>query len=346
MNKNIAVRCISENSKGYGNFSRAFTLASNLKKRGYSVTFIINSNKFLEFILTKEKFNFSLIPKKFNFKNENIFLLDYFKKNRIELLILDMREYGEILSKQLFKIIPTILIDDAFCKNIYSDIVINGSINKKFQKYNVKNKNTDLFLGPKFFMANEYFLKNKKLQKNITIKKKYVILVSIGGSDPHHLTSYIIKSIMHLSNIKIIIIVGPFFENIFEIKNLIKNKKNISIIFSPKKIWNEFKKADIVISKSGITLYELAIMGIPTLCISSFKHEEPSAKKFMTEKVLINLGMQKSVTKHYIESQLVKLLDNVKKRREMSKHGKIIVDGKGLLRVTNIIESFLLKLNF
>ena len=84
-------------------------------------------------------------------------------------------------------------------------------------------------------------------------------------------------------------------------------------------------------------------MGIPTLCISSFKHEEPSAQKFMSENFLINLGMQKNIAKNQIGNQLVKLLDNVKKRKIMSTQGKKIVDGKGLNRVTKIIESFLSK---
>jgi spore coat polysaccharide biosynthesis predicted glycosyltransferase SpsG len=151
---------------------------------------------------------------------------------------------------------------------------------------------------------------------------------------------------MHLSNIKIIIIIGPFFKDVYVINDLVKNKKNIIIKYSSENIWNEFRKADVVISKSGITLYELAIMGIPALCISSFKHEEPSAKKFMTKKVLINLGMQKTVTKNQIEKQLVGLLDNIKKRKIMSSQGKKTVDGKGLSRVTKIIESFLLTSSF
>lgn len=346
MKKNIAIRCIIESSKGHGNFTRALTLATSLKRQGYAITFLITSNIVIQSILKKKKFNFCLIPKKLNSKNESIFLINFFKKNYFKLLIFDMREYGENLSKQLSKFIPTILIDDAFCKNAYSDIVINGSINEKFHKYNIKNKRTKLFLGSKFFMANENFLKNKMTNKKIIKKKKYTVLISIGGSDPNHLTLYIIKSIMHLSNIKSIIIVGPFFQNVLKIKNLIKNKKNIELKFSPEKIWNEFKKADVIISKSGITLYELAIMGIPTLCISSFKHEEPSAQKFMSENFLINLGMQKNIAKNQIGNQLVKLLDNVKKRKIMSTQGKKIVDGKGLNRVTKIIESFLSKSDF
>ena len=44
LKKNIAIRCISENLKGYGNFSRALTLAKSLKRNGHRLTFFINSN--------------------------------------------------------------------------------------------------------------------------------------------------------------------------------------------------------------------------------------------------------------------------------------------------------------
>lgn len=339
----ILIRCITEKSKGYGNFSRALTLAESLKKNN-SITFLINPNKFLELVLKKKKINFHLIPKKNNFQNEYTFISNYFVQNEFKLLILDMREYGERLSEQITSEIPIVLIDDAFCKNVYSDIVINGSINKKFHNYKIKNEKTKLFLGAKYFMADKNFLKNKKFLQNINLRKTYTIVVSIGGSDPNNLTLKIIKSIIDLSNINIIVIVGPFFKEKSNLKILATNCKNIEIKYTPEKIWNEFKKADVVISKSGITLYELAIMGIPTLCISSFKHEEPSAKKFMDEKVLVNLGMQKNVTKNLIKTQLIKLLEDVKKRKKMSKQGHKIIDGKGIFRVTKIIESFLSKI--
>ena len=43
---------------------------------------------------------------------------------------------------------------------------------------------------------------------------------------------------------------------------------------------SKFKKGDLVISNSGNTLYELAIMHIPSMCITSFKHEIPYANAF------------------------------------------------------------------
>ena len=345
MKKNIAIRCISEKSKGFGNFSRSLTLSKNLKKKGFKVDFIINSNEYLESSLKKEKFDYIIIPKKINYKNEDSFLFKKYFEKKYKIIILDMREYGEQLSKKLSKHIPIVLIDDAFSKNVYSDIIINGSINKKFHNYIIKNNKNKKYLGANFFMANNNFLKNRKKQIEIKKKNKYKIIISIGGSDPNHLTMYILKSIVMISNIKIIIIVGPFFKDTKKIINICKNYKNVEVKDSSIKIWNEFKKADVVISKSGITLYELAIMGIPTMCISSFKHEEPSAKEFMKKKFLINLGMQENVNENQIKCELLKILKNIKKRKIMSTQGKKIVDGKGLERVTKIVELFLTKMN-
>jgi spore coat polysaccharide biosynthesis predicted glycosyltransferase SpsG len=81
------------------------------------------------------------------------------------------------------------------------------------------------------------------------------------------------------------------------------------------------------------------------MCISSFKHEEPSAKEFMKKKFLINLGMQENVNENQIKCELLKILKDIKKRKIMSTQGKKIVDGKGLERVTKIVELFLTKMN-
>ena len=56
--KNIAIRCITEKSKGYGNFTRALTLATSLKSHGHRVIFLINHNVNIESLLVKKKFHF------------------------------------------------------------------------------------------------------------------------------------------------------------------------------------------------------------------------------------------------------------------------------------------------
>ena len=100
---NIAIRCITEKSKGYGNFSRCLVLAKALRKHRYTITFLINKNKFVLSKLHQEKFTYFLIPDSIQYSGDSIVLKQFMEYTNSHVIILDMREYGEKLSKQLCK---------------------------------------------------------------------------------------------------------------------------------------------------------------------------------------------------------------------------------------------------
>jgi len=168
-----------------------------------------------------------------------------------------MREYGEFLSNQVKKAgFNVIVIDDAFCKSVSADLLFNGTLPSNSFKYRKLNKNSNFYVGPKYFLAKEEFRKYRKKLSEIRIRKKYKVVISIGGADPTNLTLLILNAISDLPNIKITVIVGPFFKSKSKIETFLRTHSNIQLKFSPSKIWKEFSKADIAISKSGVTLFE------------------------------------------------------------------------------------------
>jgi UDP-2,4-diacetamido-2,4,6-trideoxy-beta-L-altropyranose hydrolase len=338
MRKKIIIRCITDESKGFGNFTRSYTLAKSLQKLGHKIIFIINNNKTIIDKLQKKKFRYFIIPKKFTYFTEWNFIDNVMNSVNSQLIVIDMREYAESISKKLLdKNYKVILIDDAFCKKAYADIIFNGTLSKQFHNYEIVNKKTKLYLGPKYFMANEEFEKSKKSLKNICKKKKYHILISMGGSDPTNLTLVVLKSLINLSDIQITVIIGPFFKNTRKITELC-NKNNVKLKFAPDKIWKEFEKADVVISKSGVTLYELVLLKIPTICIIAFKHEAKNAQFFMKKDCILNLGMYNRLKQDQIPKALKQLLDNPKKRKQLCLRSGKVIDGKGLNRTSQIIS--------
>ena len=261
-------------------------------------------------------------------------------KKNLNFLILDYREKGEILSKKISTMskIKTILLDDAWVNEAWADLIINGTMIKQYQKYKKFNKNSKIFVGTKYFILNKSFLKYKKPIKEIKEKNKYNVVISMGGSDPHRLTFKILDSLYSLKNIHIRVILGPLMK--VNTRQRKYQKKYISFIESPKSIWNEFKKSDLVISNAGNTLFELATQSIPTICIPVIEHQVPYAKFFHTNGFAINLGFWKNVKNKDIEKNVIKLLKNTDKRKKMSFKGNKIIDGKGLFRVIKIIEFF------
>jgi UDP-2,4-diacetamido-2,4,6-trideoxy-beta-L-altropyranose hydrolase len=344
--KIIAIRCITEESKGFGHFSRCLSLGLNLKKKGFKIIFIINKKNSVIKELKKNRFKYIIIPKSFSYYKEFSFILKTMNLEKIDSIIIDMREYGEKITKQIsnnfFKVI---LLDDGWCDLLHADIIFNGTVLKGIHKYTKINKHAKLFFDSKYFLTNLEFQKHQKKNSDINKKKKYNVTISMGGSDPNELTLKVINSIIDLKNINLKIIIGPFYQDLKKLDRSIKKLKSCSVIKSPNNIWKYFEKSDIVISNAGSTLFELAIQKIPTISISAVEHQIIYANEFSKKGFSINLGFWKKIEENNIHETVSELLQNQVRRKKISYLGNSLVDGKGLSRTSNIITKFLLSNN-
>jgi len=336
--KLFGIRCLAEESKGYGNLSRCLTLARFLRKKGHRSIFIINKNYSAINQIKKSKFQYLIISKRFIYKKELLFFYDIQKKFEFDAIIIDAREFSQKISKDLTKLgTKIILIDDAWCKKVYADLIINVTPIEKYHKYTRINKKSKIFFGLDYYILDPIFLKYKKRISDIRKKKKYTLVISLGGSDPKKLTIKVLKSLMNFLNIDIHVVVGPLFKNYNELTKIVKNQK-IKLIHSPTRIWAEFKKADIAISNSGNTLFELAALRIPTICISTSKHQMAYAEEFQKRGFAVNLGLWKYVTQNMINEKTYEIIENESRRKKMCFSAKNMIDGKGVQRSVKIIE--------
>lgn len=334
LKKIIAIRCISDHSRGYGHFSRSIAISNYFSKKKYEVIFFINNDLIDE--LKKRKIKHIVLPK-FKTKNSEInYLKKISIKKNISCLIIDMREFSENISKELKNLDCLIaVIDDSSVKNVYSDIILNGTPIRKYHKYKRSNKKSKLLLGLQYFITNLEFLENKKKLSDIKLKEKYNVVISCGGSDVNNLTWKITNQIIDLDNVNIQVIIGPLMDK----NNIPKKMKSIKIYESPKKIWKIFNQADLVICTSGSTLFELAIQGIPCINISTEYHQIPYGLEFSKLGFGKYMGHWDEIDYTNLKFVSEKILLNVKYRKEMSSKGKNLVDGKGLQRFEKTVRS-------
>ena len=337
-NEKIAIRCITDEKKGFGNLNRSIILATYLRSKGKKIVFLINNSYNAIIQLKKLNFKFILLPKNLKISKESIFLNEFLSSLQIKFIIIDMREFSEILSKKLKKYNFKILIlDDAWCKNIYADILVNPTPILQYHKYKQIDKNCKLFLGPKFWIIQKNFKKYIKSISEIKFKKKYNVVITMGGSDPYNITQKILESLKYAENINLTILFGPFFEKnkIKEIKNIYPNLKFYHNPTNPLII---FKKSDIVISSGGNTLFELAMLGVPTICIPIIKHQIPYSEFFENLGFSINLGKWNTKKSVVLKENLIFILKNTQIRKNMSRIGRKFSDGNGGFRISTIID--------
>lgn len=340
----IALRCVSRKSKGFGNFRRSLILYEILTKNSKKPLLIIDDNPAAKKLVIKKHINFKIIPKHLRIEEESKKITEILKLHSISKIILDVREIGEKLSKKLSSNdLIVISIDDAWIKNVYSNMIINVTGIEKYSKYIFKKSFTKSYFGDDYFITEKNFSQNKKSLNSIHLKKIYNVTITMGGSDPNDLTKWILEILLKNPTLFLTIIVGPFYTKTKSLIKLISNYNNCKIIFSPPKIWTIFKNSDLVITNAGNTLFELTMQGVPNVSIVAFRHQKPYAEYFSKRGSTVNLGYKSNISKTFLETTIIGLLKNPNLRKKMSRIGPKIIDGYGAERVCNLILSIMKK---
>jgi len=310
---------------GSGHFYRCLSIATELKNLGKKVIFLVKSEK--DFLAHIGDLNFSYIVLSGKTTNEEI---NNCKKiiNQIKNLIIDLQSKNELYGKIFHGICKIAIIDDVGGIKVYSDLLFNGHIVKKFHDYDLVTK-TKTFLGSKYMPIRKEFLMEKD---NVIISKGPInnILISFGGSDDLNLTSKLIEKFAD-KKYNLTIVIGPTVINKNIIKELSEKYSNIHIKNSILNMASLMVKQDLAISSAGITSYELAYLGIPTILIPIDSFQSITANEMMSNGFGINYGFWDDNFQRL--QAIINELDEYEKRKIMFDCGRKIIDGKGVLRI-------------
>ena len=315
---------------GLGHLTRSMALVNAFKKKNHSVKIITKIDKHTDYFLKVNLFKF----KQLNFTKMNI--INLVKKEKPQLIVFDSYELNLDCFKNLKKLCYIATFDDKKLSGMSADIIINGL--PEINKFSYQADNNKLFLlGRDFQVVREQFLIKKHKRMNF---KVYKIVILAGGLDVSNKLKTLAKKI-HMINLsknitsEIIIIVGPHVK----LQNKYFKNPNISFIQNPKNIHNLLFDIDLAISASGQTLYELAVLGVPTI---GFVLSEDQLFNLTT---FANRGVVKRVGNINNKNFIIKtckiyssLIQNYKKRKKMSFLAKNFIDGKGAIRIVKEIE--------
>jgi len=199
------------------------------------------------------------------------------------------------------------------------------------------NANLNIYLGSniknkKYLSGFNYIPLAKEYSKaSINSLNKKTVLITFGAVDHYHLSLRLVK-ILSQYNIKIIVVIGQYYNsNIY--KYLLKKKiRNIKIVYQPKNLFKFLKQADSVICAGGFTVFESLSLGIPTLCLELWKNQSANLVELKQKKLIkyINYNVKKSLS---LEKDHLDVLFNKEYRSYISKKTKKIISGKGTLNI-------------
>lgn len=222
-----------------------------------------------------------------------------------------------------------ILLDSVSCWEM-ADILINALPNLSD---NSPPEGVKVFDGPSYIALNDDLRRAHQGSRRSIQEKVSNILVTAGGSDPYGLTIKMAKALVDLP-VSLTFIIGRIFEERDKLEEIIDGK---GYLFQDVSLVPYLLEADMALTSFGLTVYEAACLGLPTIMLSPTEDHNRRAEIFARFGSAINLGLNQEVTPSRIREAVEDLRSNPGLRREMARAGMKLVDGEGARRVARII---------
>ena len=194
----------------------------------------------------------------------------------------------------------------------------------------------NLYSGHKYYILKDEFY----YQSFKTIDKKVNrILLTFGGTDPNNLTEKVLESVLESKyENDIEVILGLGYSRKEEIQEKYKDNERISIYENVKNMSEHMHNADLIFTSAGRTMYEIASLGVPCICLC--QNERELTHIFgNTEHGFINLGLGSNLSKETIIQTFENTIDDYELRLEMNKRMGEIDLRHGFDNIKKLIKS-------
>lgn len=344
-NRVIGIRADGNAEIGMGHLVRCMSLAKAFVSKGFTAVFITAEDCSKE-LLKKNRFEQIVLDSDFkNLLGECNKLQEIISNRKIELLILDSYFINEEYLSRLKKVVPVVCFEEEPGEYRSIDGIINYNIYAEDLYHEINyDKNINLYLGSSYAPLRLEFL-----NRRITVKDKLQkILILMGGSDSLNISGQLVKRFLSmedwkLKNLEFFVVCGPFNPHLQELAELENNQ--IHILVDVDDMASLMEKCDMAISAAGSTMYELAALGIPTICCYYVDNQRKIAEAFSSLSTVVNTGNYAENPDQVLNNILVNtinMIEDKKIREENSLSMNKLVDGNGAMRlVETLMKDFL-----
>lgn len=320
---------------GIGHFMRCFALAQTCRRLGHHVTFLSTSeDAAFRRRLTRAHVASLKLTAGYPDHADVSETIDWARARAGAWLVVDGYEFDAEYQKSLREAGCRFLVidDHVHADRYYADVVLNQNIFSERLRYPCEGRPRFL-LGPRYALIRQEVLVGRPARRAIAPRARR-LLITLGGSDPRRQTLKVVDGLAHLraSDLEVRVVLGPGVGD--ELREALSAKRSDALtVLQDPNLPELMAWADLAISAAGSTCWELAYMGLPAIVMSVADNQREIASGLEEAGLAKNLGWWESVTPSTIATAIGALLDDAGVRREMSRRGRALVDGRGAERI-------------
>ena len=331
--KSFVFRCDANEEVALGHLKRCLSLAHALEANEAKIGFACFDDPVAHRLINQTKFTQSWLPNRLGKGSDIEDTINFAREMQANIIIIDSYEvdisYFNRFNQEGFNLV---YFEDKQITNWPVSGVINGLIGAEQIPYKARFK----MLGQRhFILGREYWKRSKREPRQ---KEAPNLLITMGGIDHYNLTSRLIHQLDGFQEkIKINVVIGQYYKNIKEIEVAVqKSHHDTAIHHQPNSLVDVIRSSDLAVSAGGITLYELASQGVPTVGIWLWENQRLNVERLGEAGAIFPLAFEDNIFFDKNLAQVVgDLIKNSSERDRMSLDALSIVDGMGAKRVAN-----------
>jgi spore coat polysaccharide biosynthesis predicted glycosyltransferase SpsG len=208
-----------------------------------------------------------------------------------------------------------------------ADIVVDGSVTRPA----VGSRGATL-AGPRFAVLDPSFSSRSNARRAGRAGTR--VLISLGGGPRTRMASAIAAAISSAEPDADVRVVGGFISKFADAR-----RERITWIGAPLGLGDELSRADVAVIGGGVSLYEAAALGVPTVAVPVVRAQEPTVAAFTRRRAALGTPSIDTAPR-VIAMQAARLLRDGRLRHQISRTARTVVDGRGSARVAAAIAVF------
>jgi len=195
--------------------------------------------------------------------------------------------------------------------------------------------------GPEYFIFRPEFIRAASTPRAIAVDVSRV-LVAVGGSDPARLTPRIVDAVAAagVSGLAVRVVIGPGMsaeERAAIAARVAASPGDWHLVEQPEDMAAQFLWADAAITGDGLTKYETAVTGTPSVIVARPNSDPALNAAFATGGSTLVVAPDAHGRWPDLHSAVARLLRDRVVRESMSVCGRALVDGRGRERVLDLL---------
>jgi UDP-2,4-diacetamido-2,4,6-trideoxy-beta-L-altropyranose hydrolase len=235
-----------------------------------------------------------------------------------------------------------LLDDEAQAASWDVDLLLNQNAGVPPTAYAGTAPGAVVLLGARYALLRTTFQRWRGWMREVPPRARHVLL-TVGGSDSDNLTARLVAGLAACDGLDVRVLVGAANPHLASIEAAAAQGSagtSFTVLEHVEDMAAQMAWADLALSGSGSTLWELAYMQVPSLLLVLADNQRGGARAGVAAGMARLLGDGRAIDPTHVGRAVTSLADDAAARAAMALAGGRLVDGEGAHRVVQALVTY------